>query len=65
MNDSGKTKNQKMEKRAYQRQKAMRQGRQAPVVLIAHLLLSVKFMSQSLCRILPEANSLPQARSLL
>jgi hypothetical protein len=47
MNDSGKTKNQKMEKRAFQRQKAMRQGRQAPVVLIAHLLLSVKFMSQS------------------
>jgi hypothetical protein len=47
MNYSGKTKQQKMEIRAFQRQKAMRQGRQAPVVLIAHLLLSVKFMSQS------------------
>jgi hypothetical protein len=47
MNYSGKTKQQKMEKRAIQRQKAMHQGRQAPMVLIAHLLLSVKFMSQS------------------
>jgi len=45
MNYSGKTKQQKMEIRAFQRQKAKRQGRQASVVLIAHLLLSVKFMS--------------------
>jgi len=44
MNHSGKTKSQKDGKARFQRQKAMRQGRHAPEVSIAHLLLSVKFM---------------------